>query len=102
MATLSLLVGKPAMTQTLTGQQLLSYCGKPTGFCLGFVVGYIQGLSNWQATDKRKCFFKIPAGVTNGQTVLVVKRFLEAHPQRLHEYSDILVGAAVGDAFPCK
>ena len=101
-AAILLWAGQPAVADTPTGNELLSDCrAQQRGFCLGFVMGYIQGISNWQATEKR-CFFKIPIGVTVSQAVLVVQKYMAVHPERLHEYSDALIDAAIHEAFPCK
>jgi hypothetical protein len=93
----------PTVAEQLTGNQLMSYCAAgPTGFCLGYVTGYTQGILNWQVTDKNTCFARFPAGVTNAQTVLVIQNFLGSHPERLQEHADLLINDAIREAFPCK
>jgi hypothetical protein len=42
-----------------------------------------------------------PSGVTNGQVVDLVKRFIRDHPEREHEDDVTLIGGALIAAWPC-
>jgi hypothetical protein len=39
--------------------------------------------------------------IREGQAELLVRRYLEAHPQELHMVAADLVVIALGEAFPC-
>lgn len=41
----------------------------------------------------------IPNGVTYGQRIAIIKKFLRDHPEKLHEHSYTLVVQALSDAF---
>jgi hypothetical protein len=75
------------------------------GLCIGFVDGFQQFE---QLTDiARKApqnsrLICIPDGVTNGQSVKVVVRYLDQHPEALHKFAGLLVFEALTDAFPCS
>lgn len=63
------------------------------GFFTGYVVAVIE--SN---------IFKIciPKGVTHKQVTLVVKKYIEDHPEELHYWADEVILKAVNKAWPCK
>jgi hypothetical protein len=62
----------------------------------GKCVGIIDGVD--EAADD-VC---IPAGVTMGQKVLVVIKYIDERPQRLHERFSKLAYEALKTAWPCK
>jgi hypothetical protein len=62
------------------------------GFCLGLAQGIPYG-------SPLVC---PPAGVTNGQSVRVVVKFLNDNPEKLNLDEDELVTLALSKAFPCK
>ena len=74
-----------------------------SGWCLGFIHGngatldFAQGY--YGKNDSPYC---IPDGVTNGQVAHVIVKYLEDHPERLHESDIGLVFHALRAAFPCK
>ena len=78
--------------------------GSPTGFdafkggrCNGMVHATLQivrSASNW-----RTC---VPEAVAVEQATRVVIRYLEEHPERLHESDVSLLIRALQDAFPCE
>lgn len=77
--------------------------------CLSFVAGVQQGLiiglvHAWgedkvSLEDRIGCF---PHNSTPGQYARVVIKFLNEHPERLHERASFLVVDALIEAFPCK
>jgi hypothetical protein len=67
------------------------------GFCLGYIVGVVNATSSTAAACIR-----IPKGVTQMQTQLVVVKWIEDHPERQHEDRVDAVRSAVAEAFPCK
>lgn len=75
------------------GNELLKIINGPD-FHQMFAIGYIRGVA-----DHMPC---IPAEVTNGQSVDVVKKYLESNPETRHEYMGNLVIKALNKAYPCK
>ena len=43
-----------------------------------------------------------PNGVTGGQAIRIVAKYLENNPKQLHFPSALLTSIALSDAFPCK
>ncbi len=94
-----------------TGNWLLSYCSAEKGTATYYQKdatchGYIEGISQasiaweqWGGLDSGICR---PDGVTTGQLVRVVLKYLEANPSELHKTSASLVLNALGLAFPCE
>jgi hypothetical protein len=74
-------------------QQLIS--SHSVGWCAGLVIGVSQSL---YYTGK-VC---TPTMATQGQGVRVVVKYLEEHPDRLHEDGPILASDALIDAWPCE
>jgi hypothetical protein len=44
----------------------------------------------------------IPEGVSSGQTVRIVVKWLRENPDKLHMPASVLAVAAIRNAFPCK
>jgi hypothetical protein len=74
-------------------------------YCLGFVSGIMIMASDWQASEKTTKVSFLPClpseGMTSGQAVRVVTKYLDSHPERLHRDAHILVIEALKEAFPC-
>ena len=94
------------------GQKLNEYCGAEYGslewgVCAGYVMGvYDAGKVLDKATDKRQwsggwtaC---VPKGVSAGQLMEVVKKWLREHPSEWHLGAGGLVAEAFDEAFPCR
>jgi hypothetical protein len=64
------------------------------GFYEGYVVGVMESVSG--------IVFCPPPNATQGQIFMIVGNFLEAHPERLHEYKNKHVIDALRNAYPCK
>ena len=122
---LSLALTAGAGAQTTTGAEIISKCNqavrdvdndtstdKPpvksfdVGFCFGFMDGANSAHQIWAASDKTNhrnhamsyCF---PDSVTNGQMLRVFVKYLDEHPQDLHEPAALLYIEAMRKAFPC-
>jgi hypothetical protein len=54
------------------------------------------------ATGVAALVFDMPGGVTTGQLLDIVGRYLDSHPQERHEAGAILVVRALGTVFPLK
>jgi len=82
-----------------TGNTLKEYCNAPAnqnygqGMCLGFTMGI------WFGTTEKTC---VPEGVTSGQLAAVVTKYMNDHPELLHEQARDIVFTALFEAFPCK
>jgi hypothetical protein len=61
------------------------------GRCIGFIDGLGYGIGFCQ-----------PDGVTSGQAVAVVVKYIEARPERMHEDFGKLAIEALSAAWPCK
>ena len=78
------------------------------GYQAGMCLGYIRAVSDAvQSSANSKtgvpALFCIPggeAGVTSGQVVKVVIKYLEEHPQDLHKDAAGLVMSGLAEAFP--
>jgi hypothetical protein len=115
-AVLGLALCGTAKAQALTGSQLQEACKAVTddntppirlGTCLGFVRGVVDTQAMWEVVaqvDKSypKVHSCVPKEVEMKQTVQVVLKFLDDHPERLHEPAVILVLEALHNAFPCS
>jgi hypothetical protein len=79
------------------------------GFCAGFMSTMQEMLITWEAVDEglnRKhptsVHVCIPAEATNGQLIKVFLKFLDEHPELLHEPATGLYIQAMQHAFSCK
>jgi hypothetical protein len=83
-----------------TGNSILALCqGANPEFCMGYVTGIADALSNGPVGDWRAC---CPANVANGQVRDIAVRYLVAHPETRHLVAGSLVAHALAEAFPCK
>ncbi len=71
------------------------------GYCVGYILGSHDGVSiESRAIDKD--FICPPDGVKSSQLALIVKKYLQVHPETLHLPASKLVGLSLIEAFPCK
>jgi hypothetical protein len=63
----------------------------------GVCIGAVQAI----AFIHKQCA-DIPSGVTTGQLIRVVIRYIEARPKRMNETFAALVAEALVDAWPCR
>lgn len=93
-----------------TGNELQTLCANAevhdgsfnSGMCLGYVVGVVEMHKTATEVLHAKGMFCMPSGVTHGQATLVVKKYLGAHPEKLHFAASSLVPVALQEAFPCE
>ncbi|WP_156526294.1 Rap1a/Tai family immunity protein [Pseudomonas antarctica] len=72
---------------------------KGTTFMDGVYMGYISGVSDFS----NGILYCAPPGVTNGQNVAVVTKFLKANPEKWTEQAASLIVQALTKAYPaCK
>ena len=119
------LVSSPA--NSMTSAELLSNCksalrviegtgidvdGVPTGMCIGYVAGVLDGYEVGDETAKikikeyypefkgPKANFKVPDGADPQQIIRVVVKYLEDHPENLHQPAWFGIIMAATNAFP--
>jgi hypothetical protein len=121
-ALICLMFSASAGAQTITGSDIISKCKQAiasadsltpasishfdAGFCSGFMAGVNEDQVMWQASDKMDhrdhllsyCF---PDASTNGQLLRVFVKYLDDHPEELHESAAFLYLKAMHRAFPC-
>jgi len=77
------------------------------GYCYGRILGVMNTLSMWHASNgvsKRTANGEacIPDEVTVHQATLVVMRYLDNNPAKLHLLGTGLITFALREAYPCK
>jgi hypothetical protein len=106
-----LLVSIPAHSST--GNDLKETCDLDQGkflshsACTGYILGAVEmteliNAAADRSKDKKQFSVCIPAGITYGQIVDVVKKFVDDHPEERHQKASVMVFLAVQHAFPCK
>jgi len=83
--------------------------GMDMGSCWGYVGGVYESLRSERTCPNLlvkpwvpgRSVICVPEGVTYVQVIRVVVKFLQVHPERLHEYRLHLVQEAIKTAFPC-
>lgn len=101
MATLGMASPAFAAPEPTTGNTLHGWCSNESlklG-CLGYIMGAADGLS--YANNEKRAYC-LPASVTAGQVMDVVKRFMIEHPEERHRSAAevVLIGLMMG--FPCS
>lgn len=66
---------------------------------IGYCVGMSHGVTDTLVVNQQAC---LPNGVTLGQEVRVVEKFLQDNPAKLNQPGATLVIQAIEEAFPCK
>jgi hypothetical protein len=76
------------------------------GFCAGFLQAATDGHEFWETWRKEEkgmpLGFCIPGEATQGQIMKVFVKYLDEHPEELHEQVIKLFAESMGKAFPCK
>ena len=80
--------------------------GKPGGTghplsCTGYVSGYGDGYFMGRLLSEKGMTICLPDGLIVAQRIRVFLKFLEEHPERLHEHIGVLYTKAMVEAFPC-
>jgi hypothetical protein len=93
----------PASAEIYSANSILPGCkaivaDHPATFDMGRCAGFVHAL--FFAVDGRH--FCWPQGVTIGQAVAVVVKYIEARPERMHEHFGMLAIEAMREAWPCK
>jgi hypothetical protein len=69
-------------------------------YCLGYVTGLHDGMLVVEAV--RNKFYCLPDGVTTGQILSILVKYVHENPETAHERTAILFMGALKRAFPCK
>ena len=120
---LVLLIGASASAHATTGEELQHNCRLATtvqpnqsmgknewlnaGHCYGQIEGVMDMLTVWhamngigeRAANGEAC---VPGEVSVRQGALVVLKYLDAHPEKLHLLGSNLIRFAFQEAYPCK
>lgn len=94
------LFGAATFGHFVSGNELLLKCREEVTFCYGFVEGVFDTADEAQRLLPTRTFCPRPE-VKAGQTVDIVVKYLEAHPENRDFPGTILVGDALVEAFPC-
>jgi hypothetical protein len=94
-----------AGAQFFTGNDLFGFCSAVPGDvayetkwgqCLGYIIGVVD---TSRFGTSRIC---LSSQVTTGQVRDVAIHYLQINPGKRHLPADLLVGAALAEAFPCR
>jgi hypothetical protein len=86
-----------------TGNDLASKCLMDEGdklnlmYCLGLVRGFADAWTVLSPTS-----FCLPKESTTGQLVKVITKYMDEHPEGLHDSYGLQIVKALKKAFPCK
>lgn len=69
---------------------------------MAYVRGVWDGVTLHEELAKTAPYFCVPSGVTVGQVKDVFVKFLAENPKSRHLSGDVLVMAALIQAYPCK
>lgn len=91
------------------GEEIQKECEKPdavpsafsNGFCAGFVTGVVEAQTMWERRTLKHPSFCLPEKSTNGQILKVFTKYLDDHPEELHQPAALLLVTSLRHAFPC-
>jgi Rap1a immunity proteins len=108
----------------VTGNQFVTKCRDDSNridfnYCLGIIDGFTKGAEEFSnravgivdgtqpTRNQLDRYFKFlgycfPRHVRNDQLLKVAVKYMDDHPERLHERIEILLHAAFQKAFPCE
>lgn len=115
------LISAPAVSQTVTGNDLAAACsgqsGEQQGFCVGYIMGVTEGIrlgvgypfiaegtkTSEEINDisNSLLMYCAIADVTSAQNVMVVRKFLQDNPASLHHPARGLMLQAFQAAYQC-
>jgi hypothetical protein len=72
-----------------------------SAFCLAYVIGVNDGAHLFLDIAPPAAKYCMPSGVTRGQEVRVLIKYIKDHPEKAHLSTDFLEVLAFHDAFPC-
>lgn len=107
---LSLISINTARADAPSGNDLLTLCssGNESSFstCKLYVRGYVEGFEMaltiaGEGNPTVKQLFCSPEGVTPDQMARVLVKWLRANPKLMHYSANVVIPAAMAEAFPC-
>jgi hypothetical protein len=72
------------------------------GECYGYVTGFNHGVGMAYDIVGQPQPYCLPDGVTHGQMMRVLIKFIKDHPEKAHKLTGVLEIESFMDAFPCK
>lgn len=69
------------------------------GVCIGYIMGGVDGIHTAETLSRSSIICE--PDVRAGQIKMIVRRFLETHPEYLHRSAADIVAVALREAFPC-
>lgn len=75
------------------------------GRCAGYLDAAIYVEKVWKNTEgasSKADHFCIPAEVENGQILLILKKWMDEHPEELHKEFAAIIHRVLVKTFPCK
>lgn len=110
------MIAVPCYSASDDGNELLAQCNAAVdrdtsnaekilsgGFCVGFVQGITQMNQYYEMHSRKDAVFCTPqGGITNEKAERIVLKYLNEHPEELHEHKIILAIKAFVKALPCK
>jgi hypothetical protein len=83
-----------------SAQEIKDMCRKNEArFGDGLCMGFIMGVHDLASGSNEVC---APKGVTIGQVMDVVKKYLNDHPEKGHYSADSVIWIALQEVWPCK
>jgi hypothetical protein len=93
----------------LSAQALYDLCNNndqhAQDVCQSWIYGFAWGMVTSQIATSAANLSPgtcIPEGVTGGQALLIIEKFMRDHPELLHHNAAVFSGFALTQAFPCK
>jgi len=72
----------------------------------GLAQGYVSGIANYshalQVTNTASIHCFGDQAISSAQLVAIVRKYVEERPAQWHENAELLVAAALRNAFPCS
>lgn len=69
--------------------------------CVFLIGGFVEGLVVQETIDNAKPSVCFPAESTAAQGAAIFEKYMEDHPERLHQAFGTLIHRSLANAFPC-
>ena len=102
-AVIALFVPTWAWASFLTGNELKDLCdGGNEYWCMAYIVGVADAsgsLASWGISTRYVC---VPNNASSKQLKSIVEKYINEHPEKLHQSASSQVLNALSEAFPCS
>lgn len=89
-------------SRALTGNELLAdLLRDDTSYQYGYSSGYLGGVLAISTVFQGGNYLCIPDGVTNRQSIDVIKNYLQNSPEKRHLDASLLIYSALAKTWPC-